>query len=270
MGTQVVGHGSDVSGLADAFAEAEAVFSRFDPHSELSAINKCMQPEMTVSPMLADALTAASDLKERTGGLVDPAVGNAVAEWGYDTTIHMVGHRTRPAGRLSLGSWSISANLLRRSPGTRLDLGGIAKGWTADHIVEAGNADVVSAGGDVRSNRRQTVVTVADPWGGVAAEVVLGIGGLATSSTTRRRWKVNDGDAHHILDPRRMAPAVSPVLSATVTADTATEAEAGAKAVLLHGREGLAWAERQDWVRAALVIWHDGSVFATTGWEMAA
>jgi len=37
---------------------------------------------------------------------------------------------------------------------------------------------------------------------------------------------------------------------------------------LLLGEEGLAWADRQSWIRGALVEWHDGSVFATT--EMAA
>ena len=67
-----------------------------------------------------------------------------------------------------------------------------------------------------------------------------------------------------------MAPAASPIFSATVTAATAVEAEAGAKAVLLHGESGLAWAEQQDWIDAALVVWHDGNVYATTGLEMAA
>lgn len=77
-------------------------------------------------------------------------------------------------------------------------------------------------------------------------------------------------DAHHIIDPRRMEPAVSPIFSATVSARTAVAAEAGAKAVLLHGETGLVWAQEQDWITAALVVWHDGNVFATTGWKMAA
>jgi hypothetical protein len=55
-----------------------------------------------------------------------------------------------------------------------------------------------------------------------------------------------------------------------VVASTAAAAEAGAKTVLILGAAGLAWADAQDWVRAALVVWHDGSVFATSGMELAA
>jgi thiamine biosynthesis lipoprotein len=270
MGTEVMAVGNDVAGVPGAFAEAERVFSRFDATSELSLLNRSPEREVEVSDTLAACLTTAADMQRRTGGLVDPAVGNAVAGWGYDRTIELVRHSTRPATRSDLGTWSVTGNLVRRHPGIKLDLGGIAKGWTSDLVVTNGDAAVVSAGGDVRSNLAETVVTIADPWGHKAAEVVLGVGGLATSSSMQRRWRVGGEEAHHIIDPRRMAPAASPVLSATATAETAAEAEAGAKAVLLRGEDGLAWAEQQDWIRAALAIWHDGSVYATTGWEMAA
>ena len=53
------------------------------------------------------------------------------------------------------------------------------------------------------------------------------------------------------------------MLSATVVADTAVEAEAGAKAVLLHGVDGLAWADDQPWIRSAIVVWDGGSVYGT-------
>jgi thiamine biosynthesis lipoprotein ApbE len=67
-----------------------------------------------------------------------------------------------------------------------------------------------------------------------------------------------------------MEPVLTPVISASVLADTAVEAEIGAKAVLLLGAEGLEWASEQAWIAAAVVIWHDGSVFGTPGLEVAA
>jgi len=67
-----------------------------------------------------------------------------------------------------------------------------------------------------------------------------------------------------------MAPVDSPVLSASVVAATASDAEAGAKAVLIHGADGLAWADARDWVNSALVVWDDGSVYATRDLEWAA
>ncbi len=270
MGTEVIAIGPYGSGIEDWFVTAESVFSRFLPDSELSVLNQAATASVAVSDLMAACLAVASDLRIRTGGLVDPAVGGAVIGWGYDRTFSDVADRDERDPIDVLGQWAIAGNLVTRQPGVQLDLGGIAKGWTCDQAVERGLAVVVSAGGDVRSLRTDTVVEIEDPWGETAARVILGEGGLATSSSTRRRWNVGGTEVHHIIDPRRMAPATSPVFSATVTAVTAVEAEAGAKAVLLHGADGLAWAEKQDWIGAALVVWHDGNVYATTGWEMAA
>jgi thiamine biosynthesis lipoprotein len=74
----------------------------------------------------------------------------------------------------------------------------------------------------------------------------------------------------HIIDPRTTAPVSSPVMSATVVAASAADAEAGAKAALLTGEEALIWADHADWIAGALVVWHDGSVYATQGLEVAA
>ena len=102
------------------------------------------------------------------------------------------------------------------------------------------------------------------------ARVHVGRGALATSSTGRRRWRVGDTEVSHLIDPRTMEPVESPVISATVLAETAVDAETGAKTVLLQGVDGLAWAAEQSWIDAALVVWRDGSVFATPGLEVAA
>ena len=59
-----------------------------------------------------------------------------------------------------------------------------------------------------------------------------------------------------------MQSATTPILSATAVAGTAVEAEAAAKSVLLHGADGLAWAEASPWGHGAVVVWHDGNVFA--------
>jgi thiamine biosynthesis lipoprotein len=273
MGTDIVAIAGDASGadsVMEWFGFAESVFSRFLPDSELTTLNDSGQTDVAVSAPMAGCLSVAQTLRTRTQGLVDPAVGGALIDWGYDTTFSMVADREHRPPTNDIGDWSIAGRTVTRRPGIRLDLGGIAKGWACDQAVVRNLAEVVSAGGDVRSINPDTVVEIEDPWGTTAARVLLGVGGLATSSTTRRRWTVAGEEAHHIIDPRTMRPASSPVYSATVMASTAAEAEAGAKAVLLHGEDGLAWAERQRWIDAALVVWHDGSVYATTGWEMAA
>lgn len=269
MGTTVVVHTNDPDRVRAVFGECESTFSRFLPNSELSRLNALGATDgvdgVAVSPAMAEILDVAVAARERTAGLVDIGVGSAVRAWGYDTTFPDIGPRATSPGAVWSGDWHFEAGRLWLAPGTRLDLGGIAKGWTVDRVVESDLATFASAGGDLRSEDPGLIVDVEDPPGSTVAEVVVGIGALATSSTVRRRWRVADGEAHHVIDPTTGRPAVSPVRTATVVAESAVDAEIGAKAVLLHGVDGLAWADRQSWIVTALAVWHDGSVYATSG-----
>ncbi len=271
MGTTVwLDEAGDLEAARRLFERVEQVASRFRDTSELAAVNRADTSPIEVSPLLASLLFEAQELRRQTRRLVDPAAGSLVADWGYDRTFGKVSDRQHAPNGRRPGWWHIERNLLWKGPGTRLDLGGIAKGWTADLAVTLGIGSVVNAGGDLRSVDPETIVDVEDPWGGVAASIPVGVGALATSSRSRRTWQVEGTDVHHLIDPRTGAPASTPVLSATAVAETAVEAEAAAKAILLLGEQGLAWAGRQPWIRSAMVVWHDGSVYATAGTEVAA
>lgn len=273
MGTEIEAWGDrpdQEAVLRDLFEEVEAVCSRFRPNSELSLINAQSSSTHPLSPLLVEVLEAAEKARTDTDGLVDIGVGAAVADWGYARTFGEVTDLTHGPGANPLPRWEVQGGTLVKSPQTRIDLGGIAKGWTCDRAVDRGLCLVASAGGDMRSIHPETTATVLDPWGNLAARVRVGAGALATSSVGKRRWRVEGREVSHLMDPRSMTPVVTPIVSATVVAATAVEAEAGAKAVLLLGDEGLAWADEQVWISAALAVWHDGSVFATTGLEVAA
>ena len=273
MGTTVEawyeGSGSPAE-LQAFFAEAEQALSRFRPDSELNQLNESADESPKLSSMMSNVLGVAQWARSATDGLVDVGVGEAVVTWGYDRTFSEVEDLPTAPRQPGTPGWRVAANRLIREPGTRLDLGGIAKGWAADHAVELGLAAVVSAGGDMRSADEETVAGVVDPWGDTVAHVKLGAGALATTSVTRRTWRVGGRQVSHVIDPRTMRPIESPILSATVVARSAAEAEVGAKAVLMQGEDGLAWGAAQPWIDSVLVIWHDGSVFATPTLEIAA
>ena len=79
--------------------------------------------------------------------------------------------------------------------------------------------------------------------------------GVATSATDRRRWMQGDQLRHHIIDPRSGLPTVTDVVSATVVAPTAVEAETAAKAVLIRGSvDGLDWLESNPDLVALLIL----------------
>ncbi|NNK92616.1 MAG: FAD:protein FMN transferase, partial [Acidimicrobiia bacterium] len=245
------------------FEEVEEAASRFRGDSGLSLINAGTATTLQLSSLLADLIACADRARSLTDGLVDVGIGRAVHDWGYDTTYRELDDLDVAPSPISPGTWRIDGETLTRSAGTRFDLGGIAKGWTCDRVVELGVATTSAAGGDLRSADPETMVEVLDPWGEVATTIHVGVGALATSSRSRRAWSVAEQPAHHLIDPRTGAPSTSPVLSATALTATAVEAEAAAKAILLLGADGLAWADRQRWVRAAVAIWNNGAVYAT-------
>jgi thiamine biosynthesis lipoprotein len=253
------------------FEDVESVCSRFRPDSELTRVNEAQIGTVVLSDMLTEVMCAADRARSISDGLVDVGVGAGVIEWGYDRSFEEVGDLDTTPQHIARPAWSIEGRQLARHSGTSIDLGGVAKGWACDRAVERGMARVISAGGDIRSEDSRTVVSVLDPRDlEIAARLHLGVGALATSSTTHRRWKAGGREVCHIIDPRTMEPVSSPVLSATVVAESAVDAEAGAKTAVLMGADALAWADQASWIRGAMVVWHDGSVYATNGIEVAA
>jgi len=260
----------DIESARRLFENVEQACSRFRPDSELTNVNRDPAPAVRISPMLRRVLESAAAARQRTGGLVDIGLGRVVSDWGYDRTFVEIEDLAEPPPLHRRPEWTLEDGSLHRPPGVAIDLGGIAKGWTCDLAVDRGLATVAAAGGDVRSADEATTVEIIDPWSEPAVTVALGVGALATSSLTRRRWRVGGRDVHHLIDPRTSQPSDSPVLSASALTATAAEAEAAAKAVLLLGTDGLEWAERQPWVRSAVVVWKDGNVYSTTDLEVAA
>lgn len=273
MGTRVEAWSIDADDgmrLRAWFEQVEKACSRFRPESELSLLNRQAGLATSVSDVMWGAIRGAERARHLTDGLVDAGVGSAVKAWGYDRTFAEVVDLEDTPSVPSSRVWHLDGRVLHRSQGLTLDLGGIAKGWACDRAVEDGLAVVVSAGGDMRSGDPETMASITAPDGEVVVKLHVGVGALATSSTGSRRWRVAGAEVSHVIDPRTMRPVETPITSATILARTAVDAEAGAKAVLLLGESGLNWAADQPWIDAALVVWHDGSVFGTPGIEVAA
>lgn len=140
--------------------------------------------------------------------------------------------------------------------GCKVDLGGIAKGWSADQAMrrlEVFGPALVDASGDIAcsgplSNGHPWPIDVDDPLRIQDTLDLLGLDrcGAATSGVDFRRWKQGDTWRHHIIDPRTGLPAETDLLTVTAVAPDAVQAETAAKAVLILGSEaGLAWLEER-------------------------
>ena len=262
--------------------ELDAACSRFRPDSELMQAHAA-GGMVEVSPLLARAVAAALDAAAATRGLVTPTLGASIRAAGYDRTFTLVQERGRwtpalvPAGDWREVVLDRRRSTLRIPAGVELDLGATAKALAADEAAaaiaaELGTGVLVSLGGDVsvagEPPREGWVVRVADdhaaPLDGDGPLVSVREGGLATSSTTVRRWPTDAGTAHHLLDPRSGAPADSCWRTATVAARSCVAANVAALAAILLAAEAPSWLDAQG-VHARLVA-TDGRVTRVGAW----
>ena len=289
---------TDPGGLDVARAAVEATIadidlaaSRFRPDSELSRLYEAAGSWQDVSPLLTRALRVALDAAEWTDGLVDPTVGASLIDLGYDRTFSLVQSdgtavpvhvRSAPGfRRIELDDDHHRARL---APGTLVDLGATAKGLAADMAADAaaeatGSGVLVSLGGDIsvagHAPADGWAVAVADvtdlslPADEDAAQViVIHSGGLATSSTSARRWRRGGSELHHLIDPRSGLPATGPWRTVSVTASTCLLANTASTAAVIAGDAAPEWLRTRGF--HARLIRGDGSVVYVGGWPRAA
>jgi thiamine biosynthesis lipoprotein len=108
---QVAAEGQPAS-LADGFAavrsfvsESEQRFSRFNPESELSALNQSAGGWFKASQDLVDMLQDAAELHQLTDGLFDPSILPALIHSGYDRCMDEI----RLGGPLPAGAFKLWA-----------------------------------------------------------------------------------------------------------------------------------------------------------------
>ena len=148
-----------------AFAEAERinqVASDYIADSELLELGR--HPAGTpvqVSPLLFQLLSDAMNLAEKSDGAFDPTLGPFTRLWRESRRRHhLPDPATLEAASSATGWRNLSLDALQSTvtftkPGMRLDLGGIAKGQTADAMLfilkQSGiTRACITAGGDVR------------------------------------------------------------------------------------------------------------------------
>ena len=115
--------------------------SRFRPDLRALALNEA--GELDASSDLAEVVGLALDAREQTGGRFDPTVHDALVAAGYDRTFDELpdgrARRARPA-RVRRRRRASTAGASRSTPGVRLDLGGIGKGYAAERVADAARA----------------------------------------------------------------------------------------------------------------------------------
>jgi thiamine biosynthesis lipoprotein len=276
--------------LGDARREAEELldevdraYSRFRPDSDLVRANAAAGAWVPVSLLLVSALQAALDAARESGGLVDPTIGRSLEVLGYDRDYAELQERDGPAAvpvPARLGAWQEVGvdpdGAVRVPPGVVVDLGAVGKAYAADLlaarlVARVGVDCVVSLGGDVAVGAsgegapHAWQVAVAEGTAEAPAQVVtLDRGGLATSTTTQRRWRRGGRVVHHLLDPRTGRPVEGAWRTASVAAPDCVTANTASTAALVRGERAVAWLQARG--LPARLVARDGAVRTVGGW----
>ena len=261
--------------------------SRFAPDSELSLLNRDGRFAVPASTLLCAGVAAGVWAAQRSDGLVEPTLGQAIERAGYETSLDGVAPASlreallaaparRPARPNTSSRWreiviDHQAGLVVRPPGVMLDTGGTGKGLCADAVayrLRNYTRFVVDCGGDIAvggvgAQVEPYEVQVEHPLTGRSIGCIkVARGGIATSGLNVRLWRKPDGSfAHHLLDPGTGDPAWTGLIGATALGSTALEAETLSKMALLSGPDGA----RDVLAPQGGVIVHDSGLVETVG-----
>ncbi len=269
--------------------QIDQVCSRFRSDSELTRLNAHAGRTVRVAPLLIEATEVALRAAELTKGDVDPTVGRALELAGYDCDWRQL---ERASSSVTNPPKSVRASFrsgwrmvdvnrgratLRIPAGVKLDLGATAKAWAADRASQAvyettGCGVLVGLGGDIAtagpSPARGWSIHVTDDHragtGAPGQTVSIEGGGLATSSTTVRRWSHEGHEMHHIIDPSTGVPARSVWRTVSVAALDCADANIAATAAIVRGPDAPIWLEGLG--LPARLVGCDGEVHTVGGW----
>lgn len=262
---------------------ADAALSRFREDSELSQVNARAGEWVHVGALLLEALEVALRAAADTEGAVDPTVGRAMGDLGYDRDFPLLRAaaldgdvRVMPVRGWRAVRVDRARSCVRIPRGVSLDLGATAKALVADRAATAirrqtGASVLVGLGGDIALSgpapSEGWPVRVTDDHrlvDGDGETIAIRDGGLATSSTTVRRWVAGRIERHHIVDPGRGDAAEEVWRTVSVAAPDCVAANVASTAAIVRGRSAPQWL--RDRGLPARLVGVDGRVVRVCGW----
>ena len=244
----------------DIIEQIEDQISVYRPTSEISRINESLCSDWhDLSPEVYDLLWLAKKIHAQTNHAFDVTAGPLIKAWGF---LQKKGRTPSPeklaeaiacSGMKNIQFHEHEHKIRFDRPEVEINLGAIGKGWAIDKAIDLiemeGVEDFLIHGGhsSVRSRgTRGLAEQKAENYGWPVGlrhplfrekrigTITLRNKALGTSGSGTQFYIEKGKKIGHILDPRTGQPA-SGVLSATVLADTAAEADALSTAAYILG-----------------------------------
>lgn len=280
---------------AQAIHDELLVYHRlFDIYNDYEGLNnlKTVNDNAGIAPVtvdrpIIDLLLDCREYYELTGGLVNAAMGSVLVLWheARNDGLNDIANAYLPdseklsqaAEHMDFSSVVIdeaASTVFITDPGARLDVGAVAKGWSAQRVAEkAPEGLLISVGGNVvatgpkDANGTPWRVGVQNPDGGENYLHTLNItdGSVVTSGDYQRCYMVDGKIYHHIIDPATLYPSQYWRSVTIICADSGLADALSTALFLLPYKEGLALAESCG--AEALWVNEAGEQFYTPGFE---
>ncbi|APR00182.1 apbE family protein [Clostridium botulinum] len=274
-----------IQACVDKISDIENKMSLNISTSEVNKINKNAGiAPVKVSRNTFDVVKASLIYSEKSKGSFDITVEPLVSLWGIGTDKARIPSKDEISNALKLINYKdviINENestVMLKRKGQAIDLGAIAKGYTADELKEVLlNYDVSSAflslGGNVyvlgnKPDKTSWKIGVQNPLetrGDYLGIVSVSDKSVVTSGNYERFFERNGKRYHHIFDTKTGYPAEKGLISVSIISDKSIDGDALSTSVYTLGLdEGKKLIESLKGVEAIFVT-NDKKVYVTSG-----
>ncbi|MHA6246364.1 FAD:protein FMN transferase [Pontibacter sp. CAU 1760] len=269
-------------------AQLDSSLSLYKPYSLISQFNRS-EKGLRVDKHLKQVVRRAKQVSAQTNGAFDITVQPLVQAWGFSAspTTALPDSATVQALLSCVGDEKIAlrgAFLTKASPCVRIDVNGIAQGYTVDvlaHLLEQRGIRnyLVEVGGEVRVKGRKqpdgklmtigiegpATTTLSEDTYPIQRLMSLPEGAVTTSGNYRKFFQHGGRKVSHLINPKTGYPLENELISVTVWAADAMTADAYDNALMGMGlTEALQFVQKRKALEAYF-IYHrpDGSVADT-------
>lgn len=213
-----------------------------------------------VSEAMADIVTESLRVGEKTDGVMDITIGPLVNLWGFGPDQQPIKTPTQAQidaakARTGLAHLTVINRageqfLQKDIPDLYVDLSTVGEGYAADHLArlmeqQGINRYLVSVGGALVSRGlnakgqswRVAIQKPTDRENAAQAVVDINGHGISTSGSYRNYYELDGKRISHVIDPRNGKPIQHKLVSVTVIAPTALEADAWDTGLMVLGSE---------------------------------
>lgn len=255
--------------------------------SDIAKLNAAGGEWTEVSDYTAELLRNGLEYSENSGGVFDITIGRLTDLWDF--------HAENPvlpddkdladaAQHVDYNCVQIDGNRVRMTDSAaKIDLGGIAKGYIGDKMVElleenGVTSGIVNLGGNIiciggKPGSGTFNIGVEAPFSDrteIVGSIEVADKTLVTSGVYERMFEINGKIYHHILDINSGYPVTTDLDSVTIVADKghSMNCDAMSTICLIKGYEGARkYIDSVDGVSAVFVL-SDGTVKTTDGLEL--